>query len=114
MAVSGTPTLAGTYAYSVKVTDSTTPTAQSTSQAYSGTIQPTALTFGCSPSSGPTAVGVAYSASCTVSGGTAPYNWSIVSGSLPAGLSLQWSSVLISFAQGIGVLWALRRRSRKR
>jgi hypothetical protein len=46
------------------------------------------ITFGCSPLSGPSLVGTAYSASCTVSGGTQPYNWSIVSGSLPAGLSL--------------------------
>ena len=86
--VTGAPTTAGTYAYSVKATDSTTPTAQTASQAYSGTILPTALTFSCSPSSGPTEVGVAYSTTCTVSGGTTPYNWSVVSGSLPAGLSL--------------------------
>ena len=36
-------------------------------------------------------VGVAYSASVSASGGTAPYSWSLASGSLPTGLSLNSS-----------------------
>ena len=41
--VSGAPTTAGAYTYSIKVTDSTTPTAQTAGQSYSGTIS-TAVT----------------------------------------------------------------------
>ncbi len=33
-------------------------------------------------------VGVAYAATLAATGGTGPYNWSIVSGSLPSGLTL--------------------------
>ncbi|MEA3493671.1 MAG: IPT/TIG domain-containing protein [Candidatus Margulisiibacteriota bacterium] len=40
--------------------------------------------------------GVSYSRSVSATGGTAPYTWSISAGSLPAGLSLNASSGLIS------------------
>jgi hypothetical protein len=40
--------------------------------------------------------GVSYSATLTASGGTPPYNWSITAGSLPAGLTLNPSTGLIS------------------
>jgi uncharacterized protein (TIGR03437 family) len=85
--VSGSPTAAGPYNYTVKATDSATPTAQTAAQSYSGNIPPP-FTLSCTPTAGPIQVGVSYSATCTVSGGTAPYNWSIGSGALPAGLSL--------------------------
>ena len=90
ISVSGTPSVGGPYAYAIKVTDSTTPTAQTASQSYSGTVAPavTTLTLNCTPTTGPTQVGVAYSATCTASGGTAPYNWSVNGGLLPAGLTL--------------------------
>ena len=42
----------------------------------------------CLPTTGPTQVGVAYSATCTASGGTSPYTWSINPGTLPAGVNL--------------------------
>ena len=38
--------------------------------------------------------GVAYSASLTATGGTAPYSWAVSSGSLPAGLSLSSAGVI--------------------
>ena len=41
-------------------------------------------------------IGSAYSSSLLVSGGTAPYTWSFVSGNLPAGISLNTSTGLIS------------------
>lgn len=44
------------------------------------------LSVACTPSTGPTTAGVAYSASCTASGGIAPYTWSIT-GTLPDGLT---------------------------
>ena len=86
--ISGTPTTAGSYSYSIKVTDSTTPTAQTATQNYSGTILLLSpLTIRCLPLSGPTQVGVFYSAFCTADGGTLPYSWSIASGAPPAGVS---------------------------
>lgn len=41
-------------------------------------------------------VGTAYSATLQVSGGTAPYTWSVSSGSLPSGLALDASTGVIS------------------
>lgn len=41
-------------------------------------------------------VGTAYSQTLTVTGGLTPYNWSITSGSLPAGLTLNSSTGVIS------------------
>jgi hypothetical protein len=46
------------------------------------------LSVSCTPTTGPTEVGVAYSATCTASDGIAPYSWSISAGSLPNGLTL--------------------------
>ena len=40
--------------------------------------------------------GAAYTATLTATGGTTPYSWSIVSGSLPAGLTLESSTGVIS------------------
>ncbi len=48
----------------------------------------TPLAISCVPTTGPTQVGLPYSATCTASGGAAPYNWSIAAGALPAGLAL--------------------------
>ncbi len=85
--ISGTPTGAGGlgYSYIVKVADSLS---ASDTQSYSGVMTGAAVTqlkISCSPSTGPAAEGVTYLASCTASGGTAPYNWSI-GGTLPPGL----------------------------
>ncbi|MHC4714188.1 MAG: putative Ig domain-containing protein [Planctomycetota bacterium] len=41
-------------------------------------------------------IGVAYSQTLGATGGVTPYSWSIVSGSLPAGLSLNSSTGEIS------------------
>jgi hypothetical protein len=79
----GTPTTAGTYTYVGKVTDSTGATALSSSC----TITIAApLTLGCAASTG--TKGVAYSSTLVRSGGTAPFTFTINSGSLPPGLSL--------------------------
>ena len=85
-AISGTPTVAGTVNLGVKVTDSETP-AQSATGTVALTINPATLvlTGGALPVG---TVGVPYSATIPVAGGTAPYSCSITSGTLPAGLSL--------------------------
>jgi uncharacterized protein (TIGR03437 family) len=46
------------------------------------------LTLNCVPAAGPAQVGIAYSTTCTASGGDNSYLWSIATGSLPAGVSL--------------------------
>jgi M6 family metalloprotease-like protein len=47
---------------------------------------PPPLTMSCSPAAGPASM-VSFSATCSPSGGTPPYAWSISAGALPAGLT---------------------------
>jgi hypothetical protein len=57
----------------------------------SGSVGPTALAISCTlPATAQ--VGASYSGSCSASGGTAPYAYSISSGALPAGLTLNTST----------------------
>ena len=51
------------------------------------TINQNTLTMSCSPAAGPTSEGVSYLATCSASGGAAPYTWSISAGALPKGLA---------------------------
>lgn len=84
--ISGTPTTQGAQTFTAQVKDATNATA---SGAFSITVNAApstlTLTIGSLPSG---TVGVPYSATIGVSGGTAPYSCSIISGTLPAGLSL--------------------------
>jgi hypothetical protein len=87
--LSGTPTAAGIFNFTVMVTDrSTGPVAPvSASQSYTLMVSPPMITI--SPAALPAAtVGTAYSATLTSSGGTAPYTYTIISGPLPAGITL--------------------------
>jgi uncharacterized repeat protein (TIGR01451 family) len=87
--LSGTPTAAGTFNFSVKVTDSA---ALSDTKATSITIIPgPSLSF---PTPPPGWTHTLYNQTLTVSGGTSPYTWSLASGSLPAGITLNASGVL--------------------
>jgi hypothetical protein len=98
-AISGTPTTSGNYSFGVTVTDSTsTPQSANASitlsiGAATSTPVPLAIT---SSSLAAGTVGSGYSSALQASGGSAPYTWSITSGSLPAGLSLAASTGLIS------------------
>jgi len=90
--ISGTPTATGTYAFFVTVTDTIGPSAQ---QGFSITIASPPLTF--TTTSLPAAKeGNPYSASLRVSGGTSPYTWTIISGTLPTGLVLNVTAGYIS------------------
>ena len=92
-AITGTPTGPGTSTFTVQVTDQSSPV-QTKTQALSITIY-TVLSFpAVSLPNG--VVGVAYSSTLNASGGTAPYAWSITTGSLPAGLTLNASTGAIS------------------
>jgi hypothetical protein len=80
----GTPTLAGTYNFTLGGTDSNGIAASASfSITITGPLTVTATTL---PSGSP---GTAYSTSVAAVGGTPPYSFSISAGSLPAGLSLQ-------------------------
>ena len=93
--ISGTPTSPVTNAsLTFKVTDSGTP-AQSAPKTLTLTIAPATLAI--STASLPNGqVGVAYSATLAATGGTTPFTWSVISGSLPAGLSLNASTGAIT------------------
>ncbi len=84
--ISGTPTVAGASPLTIKATDSNNP-ATTSSGPITLTIAPAALavTTGTLPNG---TVGVAYSSTIGVSGGTAPYNCVFTTGTLPAGLTL--------------------------
>jgi uncharacterized protein (TIGR03437 family) len=91
-AITGSPTTAGTSSFSVTVKDS---------NGLMAGPQPLSITILADPtittSSLPSGeVGVTYSQGLVVSGGTSPYTWTITSGSLPGGLTLNASSGLIS------------------
>ncbi len=90
--VSGTPTTAGIYNFTIQVTDSAGATASTPFQL---TINSGALAI---TSASPLPVGrinAAYSQTLTAAGGAPPYaNWTTSSGALPAGLTLSSAGVL--------------------
>jgi hypothetical protein len=94
-AITGTPTAAGTFDFTITATDAT---GCSGSRPYTIII----ASAGCqaitlSPSTLPPGVtGSPYSQSITATGGTAPYTFAITSGALPLGLSLNATTGLIS------------------
>jgi hypothetical protein len=90
----GTATTAGSYPITIKVTDSGSP-AQSATHPYTINIAASPLSIQGSALSGGTA-GLAYSTTLVPQGGTAPYSWSVASGSLPAGTSLNGNTGVIS------------------
>jgi len=90
--ISGTPLAAGTFNFTARVTDSL---AAAATRDFTLTINPALLITTGSPLPGGTA-GRAYSQSLAATGGTLPLSWSISSGSLPPGLTLNPASGLIS------------------
>jgi len=89
-AIFGTPTSAGIFDFTVRVSDGITAVTKSLSLK----INPApTITITSLPNSN---VGVAYSLTLTASGGSGTYTWSISAGSLPAGLSLAAATGVIS------------------
>ncbi|HUK15634.1 MAG TPA: putative Ig domain-containing protein [Bryobacteraceae bacterium] len=90
--LSGTPTAAGTFNFTVTVTDSNSVAAQ----------QPFSIAVGqglsviAAPTLPDATAGSAYSFTLSASGGKQPYTWTIVQGALPAGLALDASSGAIT------------------
>jgi large repetitive protein len=101
--LAGVPTTAGTYDFTVRVTDSRTP-AGSAQKAFSLLINPRtnplSITTGSPLPSG--IVGTSYSLTFAATGGTTPYRWSVASGSLPAGLTLSNAGVLSGTPTSVG------------
>jgi hypothetical protein len=93
-AITGTPTTAGTFNFTAQVVDSTGSQAGTTTANCSITIAPAPITLACA--GGTAQVGVAYSSALVVTGGVAPYTFSIISGSLPPGLTLNASTGAIT------------------
>ena len=84
--VSGTPTKAGSFSFTVQVTDHIGATA---TQTYTLTVSAVSLPVITTTSPLPNGtIGFSYSATLAATGGTTPYAWSIASGALPAGLAL--------------------------
>lgn len=99
--LSGTPTAGGTFNFTVTATDSSTGNGPYTgSRAYSLVVN--APTLAITPASGglSASAGVAYSQAFTVSGGVAPYAYSLVvnSGTMPTGLSFNTGTGVLSGA----------------
>lgn len=93
--IQGTPTVMGTYSFTVQVTDST----GSASQAFSLTITAPAITFS-TTSLATATVGQAYSASVAATGGTGTITYSLSSGNLPSGMGFNSGMITGTPAQG--------------
>jgi len=95
--LTGTPTMAGTFDFRVRVVDSNVTNnlaaPQSSQKAFSLTIID-ALTITTGSPLPPGTVGTSYSQTFRAAGGTSPYTWSVASGSLPGGLTLSVSGSL--------------------
>lgn len=99
--LTGTTTTSATYNAPASVTSAFTATVTATS--ITDATKSRAVQISVNPlptistnSVPPATAGTAYSATLTVSGGTSPFNWTITSGTLPAGLSLGSSNGTIS------------------
>lgn len=90
-AITGTPTGAGSFSFTVTATDSLS---QAGSRAYSMTV---AGVLTIAPATVPNGtVGTAYSQQLTVTGGTGAIGWAVTTGALPGGLTLSPTTGLIS------------------
>ncbi|EOC1305076.1 autotransporter domain-containing protein [Cronobacter dublinensis] len=93
-ALSGTPTTAGSFTFSVTVKEAGNVSATASYTLVVGAVTP-GVTLAVTPASGalpPATTGSAWSQTVAVSGGTAPYRWQL-SGALPAGLTFSDGSL---------------------
>jgi hypothetical protein len=103
--ISGTPSTGGTYAVTLTVTDAM---GRSASSQFSIVIATALMALQISSGSLPDGyTGVDYSTVLAASGGTAPYTWSIASGSLPGALALAATSGSITGIPSAAGLFSL-------
>lgn len=98
--IAGTPSVAGTFNFVVRVTDGT---GSSATKALSLTVKsaaPLTITATQLPRG---SVGTTYSQSIGASGGQTPYTWSIQSGSLPSGLILNQTGSISGLPEQAGI-----------
>ncbi len=91
-AITGTPTAAGSFAFTARATDNSSATA---SKGFTLTIA-SSLNITTPPALPSGSANIAYSLNLGATGGAAPYSWSITAGSLPAGLRLDSASGAIT------------------
>ncbi|MBI3365189.1 MAG: putative Ig domain-containing protein, partial [Ignavibacteriae bacterium] len=96
--LSGTPTTAGIYSFTVTATDAQ---GCSGSRGYSVTMECPIITVNPATLSGGTA-GTSYSQTISAGGGTAPYTFGVTSGSLPTGLTLSTAGLLTGTPSTVG------------
>lgn len=89
--ISGTPTVPGNYTFTVQVKDSFTPPAIAT-QTYNLHVASPLVTT--APTGVDGIVNVPYTLNLTATGGTGNQSWTLVSGSLPSGLSLSAAGII--------------------
>lgn len=107
-AISGIPTLGGKFPFNVTVSDNSVPR-QIMTATMNITVGVTALNIN-TAALPPGIAGSAYSQALSASGGTPGYAWSVISGNLPAGLTLSSSGAITgtpsasgTFAFGVSV-----------
>jgi hypothetical protein len=91
-ALAGTPTVNGTFNFTVRATDQNNCMGE---RAYTLLLNPPCTTITLNPATLPNGtVGTAYNQTLTASGGTAPHTFAVTTGSLPNGLNLATSGAL--------------------
>ncbi len=101
-ALSGTPTVAGTFNFSVTATDSTTGTAATVTNAYTLTLSVPTIVI--NPATLPNSVQqLPYTQALTATGGTAPYTFAVTAGALPAGVTLGAAGAIAGTPTASGV-----------
>jgi hypothetical protein len=101
----GIPTTAGPSSFALSVTDSSTPIAQTAKQSLSISIAPNVSPLQVTTTFLPNdEVGAPYSISLSATGGATAYTWSISSGALPPGLSLNSTGTISGTPTVVGTL----------
>ncbi len=96
--ISGTPSVAGSSSFTVRVTDSASATAT-----LPLSLSVTSVGLSITTTSFPVAtVGVSFGAQPTAIGGTQPFTWTVASGAVPAGLTLSSSGALAGTPSSAG------------
>jgi len=103
----GTPAAAGSYTFTIQVTDQSTTTAQAT---FTIAVSPQPLSIVTNSLPGG-AVGTAYSQTVQSTGGTGAIAWSVTAGALLTGLSLGSAGAISGTPSAAGSFWTKSRRA---